>query len=183
MGTAVTGVDAGAVTDVDAKPKGVGKKSGAPSKTGEGKAGGKQCGTCGEIVLDCICPAVVEERETKYRQKATIDVRIWNMLSLCTDLQQAIGDESTQGEMGSIQARGSHLAAQYDVIQKHMEEGVVTGALTSRHIEEVDNWMKRCDAFNVALCRVGSEKLTSRPNPAATITNGVHEDGPIDDVE
>jgi hypothetical protein len=178
IGTAVTGADAGVVNDAASTPKRAAKKANVPTKPASASA--KQCQVCGETADDdCICPAAIEPRETKFRQMARIDERIENMLLLCADLHAAIGDDSSEIDLCSIQERGAHLAAQYAVIQKHMDHGVVTGALTAQHIEEVDAWMKRCDVFNVALCRVGSVKLTFPTTPGKAPSNG-HAAGDVD---
>lgn len=156
-------VDVGAANDGAAKTKAVSKKTAAPNRAVTENITGKKCNSCGESEpRECICPDVVTQRETKFRQLATIDERIDSMVAFCSDLQKTIGDEDTHREYTLIQERGACLTAQYEVIQQYLERGVVTGALAARHMEEVDNWMKRCDEFNVALCSMGSEKLMIR---------------------
>lgn len=131
------------------------------------------CLQCGNEMEKCVCPEVVEPRETGIRSRTPIPDRIKKMLDFCDELHELLNlGHLDQEAHQALMQRGEDLQKQHDCLAKNMQRGVVTGEMMKKHLAEVDKFMKECDAKNAKLCEHGSLFLEQLPEPVTTaITN------------
>jgi len=142
------------------KPKEIPKKSTTPTAT----AADIRCLQCGNEHEKCVCPEVVEPRETGIRQRTPIPERIKKMLEFSEELHGLLnlGFKSEDHHNGLMQ-RGEDLAKQHDCFAKNMQRGVITGDMMKTHLGEVDRWLKECDAYHAKLCEHSAWLLEQLP--------------------